>query len=103
MTEKTWKKIERRISELFGTNRTPLSGGLSRHTESDTLHKHLFIEIKYRKKIPFLTLFKETIKKAKEENKIPVVVFVEKGSTTPIVMCDINNFKEISPFLKDEK
>ena len=95
MTDKHWKQIERRIARFFNTQRTPLSGGNSRHTESDTLSSELFIEIKTRKKIPFLKTFKETIEKAKKENKIPLVVFVEKNSRTPIVMCDINNLKEI--------
>lgn len=103
MTQKTWKAVELRIAKLFGTYRTPLSGSFSRHTKSDTLHKNLFVEVKHKKKIPFLKLFKETIKKAKEERKIPLVVFVERNSRTPIVMCDINNLKEISSFLKDEK
>ena len=103
MTQKTWKAVELRIAKLFGTYRTPLSGISSRHTKSDTLHKNLFVEVKHKKKIPFLKLFKETIKKAREEKKIPLVVFVERNSRTPIVMCDINNLKEISSFLKDEK
>jgi len=103
MTQKTWKAVELRIAKLFGTYRTPLSGSFSRHTKSDTLHKNLYMEIKHLKRIPFLTLFKETIKKAKVEKKIPVVVFVERNSRTPIVMCDINNLKKISSFLEEKK
>lgn len=49
MTAKgTWKAFERYVAALFGTVRTPLSGGASRHTKSDTLHPELYIEIKYR-------------------------------------------------------
>ncbi|MCK5293660.1 MAG: hypothetical protein KAJ49_03335 [Arcobacteraceae bacterium] len=100
MTDKTWKQIERRVAEFFGTIRTPLSSSHSRHTQSDTLHKELFIEIKYRKKIPFLTTFKDTIKKAKEETKTPLVVFVEKGSQTPILMCNLKDIRKIAQKIK---
>lgn len=103
MTEKNWKKVERRIASYFNSQRTPLSGFNSRHTESDTLNSELFIEIKTRKKIPFLKTFKETIEKAKKENKIPLVVFVEKNSRTPIVMCNINNLKEIGEKIDESK
>lgn len=44
---KTWKSVELRLARMFGTNRTPLSGGNSRHTRSDTLHPRLFIELKH--------------------------------------------------------
>lgn len=40
------KQQERRVSRFFGVERTPLSGGASRHTRSDTLHPDLYIEIK---------------------------------------------------------
>lgn len=103
MADKTWKAIERRVAKFFGTTRTPLSGSNSRHTESDTLHEHLFIEIKYRKKIPFLKLFKDTISLAKKENKIPAIVFVEKGSDKPIMMCEIKNIKKIANFVENQQ
>jgi hypothetical protein len=40
------KAHERRVARWFGTERTPLSGGASRHTRSDTLHPKLYIEVK---------------------------------------------------------
>ena len=100
MNRNTWKQGEARIAKKFGTVRTPLSGKNSRHTEADTLHKKLFIEIKHRKKIPFLKTYKETIMKSKKEKKTPLVVFIEKNSRTPIVMCDINNLKKIARHMK---
>ena len=102
MINKTWKAIERKIAKFFNTHRTPLSGSSSRHTESDTLNKFLYIEIKYRKKIPFLKTFKETIKKAKDEKKIPLVVFVEKNSRTPILMCNLYDLEKIKSGKEDE-
>lgn len=79
MGSKTWKSIERKIAAFFGTVRTPLSGGNSRHTRSDTLHELLFIEIKYRKAHSAVTLWRKTAEYAKKENKIPVVCLSEKG------------------------
>ncbi len=40
------KTYERKVAKFFGTHRTPLSGGASRHTRSDTLHAKLYIEAK---------------------------------------------------------
>ena len=44
---KTWKSVELRLAKMFGVRRTPLSGGNSAHTRSDTLHPTLFIELKH--------------------------------------------------------
>lgn len=101
MVNKHWKNIEMRIARYFNSERTPLSGSNSRHTESDSLNKFLFIEVKYRKKIPFLKTFKESVVKAKKENKIPLVVFVEKGSRIPILMCNLYDLNKIAN-VKDE-
>jgi hypothetical protein len=47
---KTWKAVERRVARFFGSERTPMSGGNSKHTRSDSLHPRLYIEVKSRKK-----------------------------------------------------
>lgn len=47
-----WKRDERSVGEFLGTYRTPLSGGNSRQTRSDTLHPTLFIEVKSRSSVP---------------------------------------------------
>jgi hypothetical protein len=92
MTDKVWKQTERRIAKKINSERTPLSGGSSRHTLSDTLHEKLFIESKYRKKIPFLKTFNETKILAKKESKIPMVVFKQKSQRGEIVMMDFDDF-----------
>lgn len=76
---KTWKRVEQRIASLFGTRRTPLSGGNSGHTRSDTLHKDIFIEAKYRQKHTAVTLWRQTAELAKKEGKTPVVALAEKN------------------------
>ncbi len=100
MNRDTWKQGERRIAEMFGVKRTPLSGGNSRHTRSDTLHKELFIEVKHRKKYPLeKTLFK-TFHEANKEDKIPLMVFLKLYSPEPLILCKLSDLEIISKFKK---
>lgn len=79
MSDKTWKKQERRVADFFGTTRTPLSGENSKHnTGSDTLHDNLYIECKYRKNMSVLNWMKSVEIKAREEDKIPVLSLKSK-------------------------
>ena len=78
--KKTWKAVERKVASFFGAKRTPLSGGNSGHTRSDTLHDILFVETKYRKVHSAVQLWRKTEKLAYKENKIPVVALAEKGA-----------------------
>lgn len=86
-TPKTWKAIERRVAAMFCVERTPLSGGNSKMTRSDTLSPYLFVENKYRETHTAVSLFKKTAELAKKEiapdgePKIPVVSLVEKGQS----------------------
>lgn len=80
-SKSSWKHLERVVAEFFGTKRVPLSGSNSGHgTNSDSLHEKLYIECKLRGKISLWSLFEDTEKKAKQENKIPVVAIKQKGS-----------------------
>jgi hypothetical protein len=76
---KTWKSRERKIAAYFGTQRTPLSGGNSGHTRSDTLHPTLFIEAKHRKRHAVISLWEETKKLAEKESKTPVIALTQHG------------------------
>ena len=97
MTHKnTWKQRERQIAKFFGSVRTPLSGGASRHTRSDSLHEHLFVETKMRKVFAVLNLWRETKVLADEENKIPVVCLAEKGKKGFWVLCHSSDLIAIS-------
>lgn len=73
MTDKAWKAFERRIADNLGTVRTPLSGGSSRHTTSDTLHPSLYVECKQRRASSIHTLFRDVRTEAAKENKNPVL------------------------------
>lgn len=80
MVPKTWKSIERKVASFFGSKRTPLSGGNSGHTRSDSLHPVLYIETKYRKEHSAINLWRKTAVLADLEKKVPVVALAEKGS-----------------------
>jgi len=84
--DKAWKAVERRVARFFGAERNPLSGGNAGHSRSDSLHDILFIETKHRKKHSAVTLFYDTKKLARKEDKIPVVVLVEKGKKGFFIM-----------------
>ena len=101
MNSNTWKQGEERIARRFGTHRTPLSGGNSRHTRSDTLHNKLFIEVKHRKEFPQPSLWKESVEIAKKENKIPALVFLKKNDSNPLILCRLDDIEEIAR-LKEE-
>lgn len=74
----TWKGLERKISKSLGTERTPLSGGNSKQTRSDTLSNDYFVEIKYRASFSTMVLYRKTCELARHENKTPVLCLKEK-------------------------
>ena len=76
---KTWKGRERQIAAFFGTKRTPLSGGNSGHSRSDSRHPRLFLEDKHRKRHAVISLWDETKVLAEKEEKIPVVALTQHG------------------------
>lgn len=77
---KAWKDRERAVARFFGAKgRTPLSGGNSGHTRSDTLHDTLFIEHKHSIRHAVVNLWDKIRPLAKNENKLPVVTLSVKG------------------------
>jgi hypothetical protein len=77
-----WKNIERRAALLFGARRTPLSGSNSGHaTSSDSLHPGIYLEVKLRKKVGVIGLYRDTETKAAKEFKLPVVALCEGGDS----------------------
>lgn len=77
---KTWKSRERQVASVFGSERTPLSGGNSKQTRSDTLSPHFYIENKYAKRHAVWSLYDETKPKARKETKPPAIALCRKGS-----------------------
>ena len=91
----SWKGVERKVARSLGTERTPLSGGNSKHTRSDTLHEKLFIETKHRKHFSILVLYRETLELAKQENKIPILCLKEKGKHGELAVMDWKLFVDM--------
>jgi len=92
-----WKNFERRLAKNFNTERTPLSGGNSKITRSDSLDKELFIEAKQRKKLWVWSLWEETKEQAKAEHKIPVLGLHQtrkKGWLIVVHSDDLDSFIE---------
>ena len=82
MPDKAWKRAERKGAAVLGTQRTPLSGGTSRHTRSDTLHPIIYLEMKYRKSFAVVSQIRLEEKKAKKEGKVAVLGFQQRGLKT---------------------
>ncbi|MCK4252634.1 hypothetical protein KAX97_14390 [candidate division WOR-3 bacterium] len=61
-------------------------------TKSDSLSPLLFIDCKYKTKIPFIKVFREITLKARQEHKIPILVFKEKYQKDELVMLRLNDF-----------
>ena len=59
--------------------RTPLSGGNSSITRSDTLSEYWFIESKLRTKVPFQRHFKVNNEKALAHGRLPLCIYVSGG------------------------
>jgi len=95
MPDKAWKAFERRIAKSLGTHRTPLSGIGSRHTRSDTLHPHLYVECKDTAKSATCKLFRQTRIRAGAENKTPVVALHWKWHTGSVAVIDWNFFLQL--------
>jgi hypothetical protein len=94
--DKTWKAVERRVAEFFGTRRNPLSGENSGHSRSDTLHPDYYIEVKHRTKHTTYTLHDETTERAKQEGKTPISVLHEKGRAGFLMVLSADDFKKLT-------
>jgi len=79
MMDKTWKRIERRVAELLGGVRVPVSGR-QRGDSPDVMHPVFSIEVKHREKLPEW-LF-DAMQQADASNRgdqIPLVILHQKG------------------------
>lgn len=97
----TWKSLERRICEKFRGRRTPLSGSNSQHdTSSDCIElspefQKFYIEAKLRAKFMHHRIFKDVKQKARDENKIPLLVTHEKNENGNLVILRLEDFLEL--------
>lgn len=96
----TWKKAESRAAANLGAKRTPLSGGNSGHTRSDSLHKKIFLEHKYRAKQAIWTLFREVREKAKDEGKVPMLALSEKSAHGQLLVIHSKDLAKLLEILR---
>ncbi|WP_155322933.1 hypothetical protein [Desulfosarcina ovata] len=97
MMSKTWKTRETAVARFFGAKgRTPLSGGNSGHTRSDTLHDELFIEHKHRVKHAVINLWDRIKPLARKEGKLPVVTLSVKGRPGFWLLCHSSDLTAIA-------
>ena len=95
MTNKAWKQRERDVASFFKGQRNALSGGNSKVTRADVIHKKLFIECKLRAKHSVVSLWDDTAKLAKIEGKIPVVALCEKNRAGFWIMVHSSDLEEL--------
>ena len=95
MPDKAWKQFERRIAKSLGTVRTPLSGGASRHTTSDTLHPDLYVECRYRLRSAVHKWWFVVRQSALKEHKVPVMALHVKSSALDLAVIDWDFFLKL--------
>ena len=79
MTEKAWKRAKRRIADILGGQRVPVSGR-QRGDAPDIAHESTSIEVKTRKSIP--ASIEDALRQAdasSKEGQLPVVVLHQAG------------------------
>jgi hypothetical protein len=99
LADKPWKQAERNAARVLRTNRTPLSGGASRQTRSDTLHKRIYLEVKYRQRFAVVELIRKEEVKAKKEGKTAILCLQQRGLKTRYYVIPEWMMKLLSPLL----
>lgn len=89
MPNTTWKSLERRVAEVLGGKRNPLSGGQGKHTRGDIIHPDLYVEVKLRKHWAVYDLFMDTRTKAAKEGKTPLAVIHEGSRKHTLAVVDL--------------
>jgi len=93
---KDWKACERRVAELLGGRRVPVTGR-QRGDAPDIEHDALSVEVKSRKSLPaWLLGALDQAHAACEDHKMPVVVLHEDRTpyTESLVVLRLNDFAD---------
>jgi hypothetical protein len=79
MVRATWKAVERKLAEILGGERVPVSGR-SRGSAPDIAHPFLSIEVKARQKHPALLVDAyDQASKSKRGVQLPIVILHQQG------------------------
>lgn len=85
MSDKLWKKIERKVANALGGVRVPVTGR-QRGSAPDIEHDLFSIEVKHRETLPeWLMDAMEQANMSRTGDKLPMVVLHQKGQ--PIIEC----------------
>lgn len=79
MRNQRWKNTERKVADLLGGKRVPVTGR-NRGDAPDIMHEILSPEVKDRKKLPgWIHDAMDQAEQSNEGHKIPIVVLHERG------------------------
>lgn len=100
MSEKSWKRTERRVAELLGGVRVPVSGR-QRGATPDVEHPTLSIEIKSRKSLPaWLIDALEQAQAASENGRVPVAILHQDRKQYADCLC-VLRLEDFASLLKE--
>jgi hypothetical protein len=93
---KDWKACERRVAELLGGHRAPVSGRRRGYTP-DIEHPTLSVEVKSRKKIP--AWLEDALRQAEmsaKKGRLPIAVLHQDGQRYPdsLVVLRLRDFSK---------
>lgn len=94
MSDARFKRAERRVAGMLGTRRTPLSGGNSRHTRSDTLHPDLYVEVKLAKNPPLWDEMLGLRRRAARQDRRPLIVLTHPDRSLRMAIVDLEDLVE---------
>ena len=98
MTEKSWKQAERRVAELLGTNRVPISGAAPFGKKGDVDLAGYIIDVKTgRRQIPkCVEKWLEAIRKiGKARDELPLLVFQPYRRHERLVVMTLDDFARV--------
>lgn len=93
--QKKSRNMERRVAKAVGGERVYGSGGFPMDTKADVRHPEYFIECKNRAMFTHHTEFLKIIQKARDENKIPILVTHTNDRKGDLVVLRLEDFVEL--------
>lgn len=96
MSDARFKRAERRVARMLRTRRTPLSGGNSRHTRSDTLHPKLYVEVKLAKDPPLWDEMLALRRRAARQDRRPLILLTHPDAGTRLALMDLDDLVELA-------
>lgn len=87
---------ELRIAKKFHSPRNSLSGKNSKAgTSADILNPIFYVETKERERVPFYTVFLDTVQKGRNEGKIPLLIIHKKSAKKDILIMNLDDFLKL--------